>query len=165
MPGELEEQGNLFTTDMTQEGPYRDFRMSSGFETDFGIIQVPVANGPCELIAVHTPVSQRSIAWVAVRQGSPPRVPLASRVLDGGVLLRTRIGSLVPMVGVDGLVRSYAVAGVYTYAMKNPLMPGDPIPTGASPTDSVTASMNTFPANLFDASLAGGGGPLAISIG
>lgn len=94
--------------------PYLAYSCQTSFPKAEGLIQIPVAGGPAEIVRVHNPISQRVVRFFAVRMGVRPVLP-SPTPRSGEAVYSTTVVIDDVRPGPDGAVPIYTVAGEYVF--------------------------------------------------
>ena len=130
--------------------PYELYALTTHFDDGFSVVPQPLA-GPDGTQVAHIKLQSAyslvTVTWAASRAGEHPAAP--NPIPPPGsnfVLLNRRTSPEAPRLYPDGVTRMYAITGVYTYSLVNPLTGVGGLPMGAMPFDATPAVLYVYSA-------------------
>jgi len=135
---------------------YADFKVTTYWITDCGVVQLPVAAAPpqnCRIVRHSAPSAQKVVAWEAWRLIDKPALPHWNTGNPNEVLAKHLIvtHSPVPMPGGAGLM--WHAEGMYVYYLYATPREGDAYASAATPLFDYQAELLRMEGFQFDETL------------
>lgn len=151
---DIPSQRNLFKTpEDGSRGVWKDFQMSTTYQMDPGVLQIPVAGPdgtPSVFVKTHARTMRKIVSWRAMKQGDQPDMPDPNAIGNNDVFVGFTMPVIAPVLDASGLRHFWSVSGTYVYGMRQPISPTvSGLPAGASPVDMTSVTQNVLPAYLF----------------
>lgn len=130
--------------------PYGMYALSIDYHDGFSVVPQPLA-GPDGTQVAHIKLQSAyslvTVTWSAARAGEHPACPNPAPPPGSNfVLLDRHTTPSAPQLHPDGATRLYAITGVYTYSLVNPMTGVGGLPMGAMPFDATPAVLYVYSA-------------------
>ena len=135
---------SLFAED-NELAPTRIYDIHISYDTDEGILQMPVAGGPAAnavIIQACSPYGRKIVDWAVERYGAKPVYPSPAPPSSTQVLKWKRITLQSSVLAPDGTTQIYRATGQFIYYLTVPLDEDDNLPFGAPPNMTLTIADN-----------------------
>ena len=139
------------------KAPYKTYHASHRYQTNYGIVGLPVARkhqpGKQSLrpVRLHAPVTHRVLTIVVARHGDWPEVPRAEP-LEGEVLVDRVVAPYDPELIENGRTRLFQLEVTYIFLCLTAKEETDNLPVGVCPWDS--QGQGDMPASAFTSRIA-----------
>jgi len=119
---EVTDQGLHLFSPEALKALYRTYSLSIGYQTDMGVLHVPVAGNSkgevSDLIKVCNEKSQKIVHWNVERENLPPELPAVEPDTSDQKLLRKIVVPFAPVVLGDGRTRLFNIQGTYINGLR-----------------------------------------------